>query len=146
MLDRASGRQAAATRTPRPVPLPVSIDFYGNDISNMEDNCIESDGGAHNIRIFRNRCFNHGHRALSVQPMFGGPVYFIRNVVYHAPEGGAVKFTASSAGIVVYQNTFIAPVKPMLLAASNVHYRNNLILGKGETLGTFAGAEEHPAE
>ena len=118
--------------------MPVSIDFYGNDISNMEDNCIESDGGAHNIRIFRNRCFNTGHRALSVQPMFGGPVYFIRNIVYHAPEGGAVKFTASSAGLVVYHNTFIAPVKPMLLAANNIHYRNNLILGKSETLETFA--------
>jgi hypothetical protein len=126
--------------TPDPIRdrLPVSIDFYGNDVSNVEDNCIEADGGAHNIRIFRNRCFNHGHRALSVQPMFGGPVYFIRNVVYHAPEGGAVKFTASSAGIVVYHNTLIAPVKPMLLAASNVHYRNNLILGKSETLETFA--------
>jgi hypothetical protein len=126
--------------TPNPIPdrMPVSIDFYGNDISNVEDNCIESDGGAHNIRIFRNRCFNHGHRALSVQPMFGGPVYFIRNIVYHAPEGGAVKFTASSSGIVVYHNTFLAPVKPMLLAASNVHYRNNLVLGKSETLETFA--------
>ena len=118
--------------------MPVSIDFYNNDISNVEDNCIESDGGAHNIRVFRNRCFNHGHRALSVQPMFGGPVYFIRNIVYHAPEGGAVKFTASSAGIVVYHNTLLAPVKPMLLAPSNVHYRNNLILGKAETPETFA--------
>lgn len=126
----------------RPAPirdrLPVSIDFYGNDVFNVEDNCIEADGGAHNIRIFRNRCFNHGHRALSVQPMFGGPVYFIRNIVYHAPEGGAVKFTASSAGIVVYHNTLIAPIKPMLLAASNVHYRNNLVLGRAETLETFA--------
>ncbi len=126
--------------TPNPIRdrMPVSIDFYGNDIFNMEDNCIESDGGAHNIRIFRNRCFNHGHRALSVQPMFGGPVYFIRNIVYHAPEGGAVKFTASSAGIVVYHNTLIAPVKPMLLAASNVHYRNNLVLGKSDTPEIFA--------
>ena len=126
--------------SPKPIRdrLPVSIDFYGNDISNVEDNCIEADGGAHNIRIFRNRCFNHGHRALSVQPMFAGPVYFIRNIVYHAPEGGAVKFTASSAGIVVYHNTLIAPVRPMLLAASNVHYRNNLVLGRAETLETFA--------
>ena len=126
--------------SPHPIRdrMPVSIDFYGNDISNVEDNCIEADGGAHNIRVFRNRCFNHGHRALSVQPAFGGPVYFIRNIVYHAPEGGAVKFTASSAGIVVYHNTLIAPVKPMLLAASNVQYRNNLVLGKSETLETFA--------
>ena len=138
----ASTSRPTAIPTAAPTPirdrLPVSIDFYGNDISNVEDNCIEADGGAHNIRIFRNRCFNHGHRALSVQPMFGGPVYFIRNVVYHAPEGGAVKFTASSSGIVVLHNTLIAPVKPMLLAASNVHYRNNLILGKSETLETFA--------
>ena len=130
----ASTSRHTAIPTARPNPirdrLPVSIDFYGNDISNIDDNCIEADGGAHNIRVFRNRCFNHGHRALSVQPMFGGPVYFIRNIVYHAPEGGAVKFTASSAGIVVYHNTLIAPVKPMLLAASNVHYRNNLDSGK----------------
>jgi hypothetical protein len=118
--------------------MPVSIDFYNNDISNMEDNCIESDGGAHNIRIMRNRCFNHGHRALSVQPVFGGPVYFIRNIVYHAPEGGAVKLTATSSGIVFYHNTFIAPVKPMLGGISNIHFRNNLILGKSETAETFA--------
>ncbi|HEY7333539.1 MAG TPA: hypothetical protein VH639_01555 [Bryobacteraceae bacterium] len=126
--------------TPYPIRdrMPVSIDFYNNDISNVEDNCIESDGGAHNIRIFRNRCFNQGHRALSVQPVFGGPVYFIRNIVYHAPEGGSAKFTASSAGIVVYHNTFLSPVKPMLLAPSNIQFRNNLILGKTETAETFA--------
>lgn len=118
--------------------LPLSIDFYNNDVSNVEDNCIETDGGAINIRVFRNRCFNHGHRALSTQPIMGGPVYFIRNVVYHAPEGGAVKFTASSSGILVYHNTFLAPVKPMLLAVSNVHYRNNLILGQSETPELFS--------
>jgi hypothetical protein len=126
--------------SPNPIRdrMPVSIDFYNNDVSNVEDNCIEADGGAHNIRILRNRCFNHGHRALSVQPVFGGPVYFIRNLVYHAPEGGAVKFTASSSGIVVYHNTLLAPVKPMLGAISNVQFRNNLILGRSETLETFA--------
>jgi hypothetical protein len=118
--------------------LPVSVDFYNNDISNVEDNCIEADGGAYNIRIMRNRCFNHGHRALSVQPLFGGPVYFIRNLVYHAPEGGAVKLTATSSGIVFYHNTLIAPVKPMLGAISNVHFRNNLILGRSETPEVFA--------
>jgi hypothetical protein len=136
--DSVASETGTGSSTPIPDRMPVSIDFYGNDISNVEDNCIEADGGAHNIRVFRNRCFNHGHRALSVQPAFGGPVYFIRNIVYHAPEGGAVKFTASSAGILVYHNTFIAPVKPMLLAASNVHFRNNLVLGKSETLETFA--------
>src|SRR5215831_210468 len=104
-IDVATYGNPDGTAYPIRDRMPVAMDFYNNDISNMEDNCIESDGGAHNIRIFRNRCFNQGHRALSVQPMFGGPVYFIRNIVYQAPEGGTAKFTASSSGIVVYHNT-----------------------------------------
>lgn len=126
--------------SPNPIRdrMPVSIDFYGNDISNVDDNCLEADGGAHNIRIFRNSCFNMAHRALSVQPVFGGPVYFMRNIVYHAPEGGAAKFTSSSSGVLVYHNTFIAPVHPMLLAVSNQQYRNNLILGQSETPELFS--------
>ena len=132
----ASTTPPTATRTARRIAirdrLPVSIDFYNNDITNVDDNCIEADGAAHNIRIFRNRCFNHGHRALSAQPVFGGPVYFIRNIVYHAPEGGALKTSSTPAGLVVYHNTLLAPVKPMLLAVSNLHFRNNLILGRSE--------------
>ena len=42
----------------------------------MADNCIEADGGARNIRVFRNRCFNSAGGALSAQPIFGGPLYF----------------------------------------------------------------------
>ena len=38
--------------------FPELIDFYGNDIFNMGDNCFETDGGGRNIRVFRNRCFN----------------------------------------------------------------------------------------
>jgi hypothetical protein len=70
--------------------LPVSIDFYGNDIFNMGDNCIESDGGAHNISVFRNRCFNVASQGLSAQPMYGGPVYFYQNLVYNAPSSGSL--------------------------------------------------------
>jgi hypothetical protein len=49
-----------------------------------------------------------------------------------------VKFTASSSGIVVYHNTFIDPITPMLLGPSNIHYRNNLILGKAEVNEIFS--------
>jgi hypothetical protein len=117
--------------------MPVAIDIYNNDITNVDDNCIEADGAMHNIRIMRNRCFNQGHRSLSTQPILGGPAYFIRNVVYHAPEGGAVKFTANSAGLLVYHNTFTSEVISMGPAA-NQHYRNNLILGQGAADAVFA--------
>ncbi len=110
--------------------LPVSNDFIGNDIRNVDDNCIEADGAAYNIRILRNRCFNQAHRALSAQPLFGGPAYFIGNLVYHAPEGGSLKFQANPSGILVYQNTFISEAHDMG-PVSNLHFRNNLVLGQG---------------
>jgi hypothetical protein len=110
--------------------MPVSIDIVGNDIRDVDDNCIEADGAMSNIRILRNRCFNHAHRALSAQPVLAGPAYFIGNVVYHAPEGGSTKLTANSSGIVFYQNTLIGEVHDMG-PVSNLHFRNNLILGQG---------------
>ena len=117
--------------------LPVSIDFYGNDIFNMGDNCIESDGGAHNIRVFRNRCFNVGSQALSAQPMYGGPVYFYQNLVYNAPASGSLKFVATPAGVLVYQNTFVGEVVARG-PASNVHFRNNLIVAQDALDPVFA--------
>jgi len=110
--------------------LPVSIDFYNNDFSNMADNCIEADGGAHNIRVFRNRCFNSAGGGLSAQPIFGGPLYFYQNLVYNATTGGPLKFVDTPAGVLVYQNTFFGQGR-FLGPASNIHFRNNLILGDG---------------
>src|ERR1043165_5952396 len=91
----------------------MSIDIVGNDIRNVDDNCIEADGAMYNIRILRNRCFNQAHRALSAQPVLGGPSYFIGNLVYHAPEGGSLKLTANSSGIVFYHNTLIGEAHDM---------------------------------
>jgi hypothetical protein len=116
--------------TPVRERMPVSIDIIGNDIYNVDDNCIEADGAMHNIRVLRNRCFNQAHRALSAQPLFGGPAYFIGNLVYHAPEGGSIKLQANPSGILLYHNTFIGEAHDMG-PVSNLHFRNNLILGQG---------------
>ena len=70
------------------------------------------------------------HRALSTQPALGGPIYFIRNIVYHAPEGGALKITANLAGVLVYNDTLLTEAHQMG-PASNLQFRNNLILGQG---------------
>jgi hypothetical protein len=118
-----------------PDRVPVSIDFYGNDISNMGDNCIETDGGARNIRVFRNRCFNSAAAALSVQPAFGGPVYFFRNIVYNTPSG-SLKYIEGSAGVLTYNNTIIG--EGSAGPVSNAHFRNNLILAQGALESVFA--------
>jgi hypothetical protein len=116
--------------------FPMSIDFYENDITNMGDNCIETDGGGRNMRVFRNRCFNSAAAGLSAQPIFGGPVYFIRNVVYNGPGAGSLKYVSTPAGALVYQNTFIGEVS-VPGPASNEHFRNNLILAQGATDAVF---------
>lgn len=116
--------------------MPVSIDVYGNDVSNVHDNCFEADGAMHNIRIFRNRCFNTATGAMSPQPVLGGPVYFFRNVVYNGVYG-PLKVHGNPSGILVYQNTYVGEVA-QLSPASNIHFRNNLILGQGARPEVFA--------
>ncbi len=110
--------------------VPVAIDFYNNDIYNMADNCIEADGSAHNIRVFRNRCFNEAGGAFSAQPIFGGPLYFYQNVAYDNTTGGPLKLIDTPAGVLIYQNTFFGQGR-LMGPASNVHFLNNLILGDG---------------
>lgn len=106
-----------------------SIDIYNNDIHLSNDDFIESDGGAHNIRVFQNRGVNAAHNGYSAQPMFGGPVYFFRNVLYQVPAGGAFKLSAAPAGILVYHNT-LTTEQTARDPYSNTHFRNNLFLGR----------------
>ena len=113
----------------------VSVDFYRNDIFNMADDFIEADGGSHNIRIFENRGFNAYHAALSAQPVFGGPVYFFRNICYNVP-GTALKYTIRPAGILTYNNTFVA--EAAINNFSNGHFRNNLFIGFFDDRPAFA--------
>ena len=54
-----------------------------------------------------NRGVNAAQGGYSAQPVFGGPVYFIRNILYHVPSGVAFKFSAKPAGLFVYHNTII---------------------------------------
>ena len=110
--------------------VPASIDFHNNDFSNIADNCIEADGGARNIRVFQNRCFNSATGAFSAQPIFGGPLYIYRNLAYNTTTGGPLKLVDTPAGVLVYQNTFVGQ-GGLMGPASNVHFRNNLILGDG---------------
>jgi hypothetical protein len=87
------------------------------------------------VRVFRNRCFNSASGALSVQPMFGGPVYFYQNLIYNSPTG-SLKYIEGSSGILTYNNTIIGEGRAG--PASNQHYLNNLILAQGAFDPVFA--------
>ncbi len=115
--------------------FPKSIDFYGNDFTNMADNCIEADGGGRNIRVFANRCLNAVGGAFSAQTIFGGPTYFFRNVEFTG-VGGSLKYSITPTGIINWNNTYISD-NNNTGQASNVHFRNNLFIGHSPTGQAF---------
>lgn len=114
----------------QPGEYGASVDFYGNDMFNITDNCIELDGGVHNMRAFDNRCANTAQLAYSTQPIFGGPAYIFRNIAYNDVASGGLKLLDNPSGILIYNNTFIGSAGA-LGPASNFHFRNNLIVGDG---------------
>jgi len=119
--------------TPEPDPdrRASSIDIYNNDMHMLGDDFVETDGGVHNIRVWNNRGVNAAHGGYSSQPVFGGPAYFIRNISYHVPSGVAFKFSAKAAGLFAWHNTIIGE-NLVGDPAANMHYRNNLYLGRDE--------------
>ncbi len=114
---------------------PVAIDIYNNYITNAHDNSIEMDGSMHNVRVMRNMLINSASHPMSTQPSTGGPIYFIRNVVYHAP-GGSTRATAGSPGVFYYNNTITTETSAG--STANVHWRNNLMLGQNALASLFS--------
>ena len=121
-----------------------SIDIYNNDLHLLNDDFIETDGGVHNVRVMNNRGVNAAHGGYSAQPVFGGPVYFIGNLLYHVPSGVSFKFSARPAGLLVYHNTVLGE-QVLREPSSNMHFRNNLFVGRdtpGRGIMTWANATD----
>lgn len=106
---------------------PRAISVYNNIITQMGDDFGEADNGVHNIRFMRNLCLNTQTCGLSAQPVYGGPVYFIGNILYNGPRGIALKPNVQPAGLIVYHNTFAIPNKNGA-KWSNGHFRNNIFM------------------
>jgi len=106
-----------------------SIDIYGNDMHMSNDDFVETDGGVHNVRVFENRGTNAFHGGYSSQPVFGGPIYFIRNTLYNTQGGVSFKFSAKPVNLFVWHNTLIGE-QTVRDPYSGVHWRNNLFLGR----------------
>ena len=114
---------------------PVAIDLYNNYITNAHDNSIEMDGSMHNIRVMRNVLINSASHPMSTQPSVGGPIYWIRNIVYNAP-GGSTRSTAGSPGVVFYHNTVTS--ETTVPSGANTHWLNNLMLGQSTAPAIFS--------
>src|SRR3989442_129945 len=114
---------------------PVSIDFYNNYMTNFHDNSFEIDGSMHNVRVMRNMMVNSASHPFCNQPAIGGPIYWIRNIAYHAP-GGSTRMTNGAAGVLFYNNTILTETSAG--SSANVHWRNNLMLGENSAPAIFS--------
>ena len=115
-----------------------AVDFYGNEVLSAYDNGIELDTSEGNTRAFRNR-FTNTYATISFQPVFGGPVYAIRNVVVNVANE-QLKFHAlgttppqEPSGMLVLHNTFVSPGLALNLqtSATSHHFvvENNIFYG-----------------
>src|SRR5207249_2149363 len=115
-----------------------AVDFYGNEILSAYDNGITLGTSEGNTRAFRNR-FTNTYATISFQPVFGGPVYAIRNVVVNVANE-QLKFHAlgttppqEPSGMLVLHNTFVSPGLALDLqtSATSHHFvvENNIFYG-----------------
>ncbi len=105
-----------------------AIDFSHNEVSECIDDAFEMDYGVHNLRVSRNFAWNC-FMGISAQPVYAGPGYIFRNVVFNILRAG-LKLNVYPAGLVIYHNTFLVvdgfrngPIW------QNTRLRNNLFLG-----------------
>jgi hypothetical protein len=113
----------------------LAIDFYNNYLTNFHDNAIETDGSMHNIRVMRNIMINSASHAICNQPSIGGPVYWVRNIVYNSPSGAA-RFTSGSPGVFFLNNTIFSEFAAG--SVSNATLLNNLFLGQNSGPSIYA--------
>jgi hypothetical protein len=114
---------------------PVAIDYYNNYMTNFHDNAFEIDGSMHNVRVMRNMMVNSASHPFCNQPAIGGPIYWIRNIAYHAP-GGSTRMTNGAPGVLFYNNTILTETSAG--SSANVHWRNNLMLGEDSAPAIFS--------
>lgn len=128
-----------------PSPRCADIDFHHNEISEMTDDGVEMDYSERNTRCFLNR-FTNVFQGISVQPVFGGPVYVFRNALYNV-VGEPFKMHNSPSGALFFHNTCVKRGVPLIVGTpEKVRHcmtRNNLFIGTG---GNYACEMDAPAE
>jgi hypothetical protein len=112
-----------------------AIDFYGNDVLWGGDDGIELDYSERNVRAFRNR-FGNVAMGISFQPVWGGPVYAVRNVIYNTAIA-PYKLNQEPSGFFILHNTSIRPGWAWLQyghSVANFSFHNNLTIGTGKAV------------
>ena len=131
-----------------PAQPNLAIDFHNNDIYASADDGIELDGSMRNVRVWQNRITNV-LMGMSFQPVWGGPIYAIRNVIYN-PAAAPFKLNNDPSGVMLIHNTIFRYGEDDIYGpyhgnawpqlgepanyAANVTVANNLFVGNDDAL------------
>jgi hypothetical protein len=108
-----------------------SNDFHNNDVSECFDDGTELDGSDRNTRCFLNR-YTNVFQGISFQPIYGGPAYAFRNVLYNC-QVEPFKLHNGPSGSIMIHNTIVRNGPPTMVMTGepqyNAYARNNLFIG-----------------
>ncbi len=128
------------------IAVTNETDVYDNEIYRMGDDGVETDGRCSNVRIIGNR-FHDILMGISLAPVYDGPVYAIRNLIYrtgvgnNSYTGSPFKFNSGyglSGPMFLFHNTcdaFYGGNNGLYIKAPgtwvNIYARNNIWSGTG---------------
>ena len=117
----------------------AAVYFYRNRITMTGDDAFEADYGTRNLGFYDNYITNAG-TFLSLDPLWGGPLYCFRNVVINTFRG-PYKLNNTNSGFMIYNNTVVRTegrtewgwVQFDNGALHGWSYRNNILVYRGTT-------------
>jgi Chondroitinase B len=117
----------------------AAVHFYRNLVKMTGDDAFEADYGTRNLSFYDNHISNCG-TLLSMDPVYGGPLYCFRNVVINSMRG-PYKLNSQNSGFLIYNNTVVRTegrtgwgwVQFNNGSQENWAYVNNLLIYRGTT-------------
>jgi hypothetical protein len=115
----------------------AAVHFYRNKITMTGDDAFEGDYGTRNLSFYDNHITNSAI-FLSLDPLWGGPLYCFRNVSINTIRG-PFKLNNTNSGFLIYNNTVLRTqgrhnwgwVQFNDGALRNWAYRNNILIYQG---------------
>jgi hypothetical protein len=117
----------------------AAVYFYRNRVTMTGDDSFEADYGTRNLAFYDNTITN-ASTFLSLDPLWGGPLYCFRNVVLNTVRG-PFKLNDTNTGFMIYSNTIVRTegttdwgwVQYDNGALRNWSFRDNLLVYRGGT-------------
>jgi parallel beta-helix repeat protein len=116
--------------------IGVDLDIHDNTITLMGDDALEPETTSGiNVRVWHNRVDNV-FSGCSIAPNTVGPTYVLYNTITNYKRGGFKFSLSGTAQIWICHNTVtsIVPGAPAVHPSgpySNIHFRNNILVGNG---------------